>query len=87
MSHSFILNVDGQKIEEQLLGLDSHDISSGSPYDDACFRGFARTRERESESAMVASLPSRFGSMQKLLLSWGAQRLRHRSSRRPSLLG
>jgi hypothetical protein len=32
MSHSFILNVDGQKIEEQLLGLDSHDISSRSSY-------------------------------------------------------
>lgn len=55
MSHSSILNVDGQKIEEQLLGLDSHDISSGSP-DDACFHGFARTTKMESDSAMVASL-------------------------------
>lgn len=59
MSHSSILNVDGQKIEKQLLGLDSRDISSGSPYD-ACFRGFARTWKMESDSAMVAGLPLRF---------------------------
>lgn len=54
------LNVDGQKIEEQLLGPDGHAISPGSPYN-ACFHGFARTQKRESDSATMATFPSQFG--------------------------